>query len=97
MSLFPQAPNAVVMIRPHHFSPNEQTAGDNSFQSSSEFDPAEVSRLAYEQVTKAAETLRSHGINVHILKTKAATRQIRYSQIIGFRPISAGKFRKSAA
>jgi hypothetical protein len=71
MSLFPQAPNAVVMIRPHHFSPNEQTAGDNSFQSNGEFDPAEVSRLAYEQVTKAAETLRSHGINVHIFEDES--------------------------
>ena len=71
MSLFPQAPNAVVMIRPHHFSPNEQTAGDNSFQSSSKFDHAEVSRLAYEQVTKAAETLRSHGINVHIFEDES--------------------------
>ena len=72
MSLFPQAPNAVVMIRPHHFSPNEQTAGDNSFQSNGEFDPAEVSRLAYEQVTKAAETLRSHGINVHIFEDESS-------------------------
>ena len=72
MSLFPQAPNAVVMIRPHHFSPNEQTACDNSFQSSCEFDPAEVSRLAYEQVTKAAETLRGHGINVHIFEDKSS-------------------------
>jgi hypothetical protein len=71
MSVFPQAPNAVVMIRPHHFSPNEQTAGDNSFQSCSEFDPAEVSRLAYEQVTKAAETLRNHGTHVHIFEDES--------------------------
>ncbi|MBT6032410.1 MAG: amidinotransferase, partial [Kordiimonadaceae bacterium] len=25
-----QAPAAVIMIRPHHFSPNEETAKDNS-------------------------------------------------------------------
>jgi hypothetical protein len=27
-----QAPSAVVMVRPHHFSPNPDTAADNSFQ-----------------------------------------------------------------
>ena len=28
-----QAPSAVVMIRPRHFTPNPETAADNSFQS----------------------------------------------------------------
>ena len=27
-----QAPGAVVIIRPHHFSPNTQTASDNACQ-----------------------------------------------------------------
>ena len=27
-----QSPSAVVMVRPHHFSLNPQTAADNSFQ-----------------------------------------------------------------
>ena len=28
-----QAPNAVVMIRPHHFRPNPETRADTTFQS----------------------------------------------------------------
>ena len=27
-----QAPSAVVLIRPHHFAPNSETADDNVFQ-----------------------------------------------------------------
>jgi|GEM_PF-5799014 hypothetical protein len=27
-----QSPRSVVMVRPHHFSPNADTAQDNSFQ-----------------------------------------------------------------
>ena len=27
-----QAPGAVVMVRPHHFTPNPETAVDNAFQ-----------------------------------------------------------------
>lgn len=70
MSLFPQAPNAVVMIRPHHFSPNQQTAGDNRFQSGTDLTAAEVRHLAYEQVTKAAKTLQSYGVTVHMFEDK---------------------------
>ena len=68
MSLFPQAPNAVVMIRPQHFCPNEQTTDDNSFQTGGDYNKAQVSRLAYDQVTHAANTLRDHGVTVHIFE-----------------------------
>lgn len=68
MSLFPQAPTAVVMIRPHHFAPNEQTRRDNSFQSIAPFDHNLVATQAYEQVTTMAKTLESHGVTVHLFE-----------------------------
>ena len=68
MSLFPQAPTAVVMIRPHHFAPNEQTRQDNSFQSIAPFDHNLVATQAYEQVTTMAKTLESHGVTVHLFE-----------------------------
>jgi len=68
MSLFPQAPTAVVMIRPHHFAPNEQTRRDNSFQSIAPFDRNLVATQAYEQVTTMAKTLESHGVTVHLFE-----------------------------
>lgn len=68
MSLFPQAPTAVVMIRPHHFAPNDQTRRDNSFQSIAPFDRNLVATQAYEQVTTMAKTLESHGITVHLFE-----------------------------
>lgn len=68
MSLFPQAPTAVVMIRPHHFAPNEQTRRDNSFQSIAPFNHYLVATQAYEQVTIMAKTLESHGVTVHLFE-----------------------------
>jgi hypothetical protein len=65
MSLFPQAPNAVVMIRPHHFFPNEETMQDNSFQTREYFDKQQVKKQAYEQVTTAGKILEAEGIVVH--------------------------------
>jgi len=68
MSLFPQAPSAVVMIRPHHFCPNEETRQDNSFQSQHAYDKASIKKLAFEQVTAAGKTLENEGITVHIFE-----------------------------
>ncbi len=68
MSLFPQAPTAVVMIRPHHFAPNEQTRQDNSFQSIAPFDRNLIATQAYEQVTTMAKTLESQGVTVHLFE-----------------------------
>jgi hypothetical protein len=65
MPLFPQAPNAVVMIRPHHFCPNEETKQDNSFQARDPFNKSQVKELAFQQVSTVAETLKSEGIVVH--------------------------------
>ncbi|WP_286261886.1 citrulline utilization hydrolase CtlX [Thalassotalea atypica] len=68
MIIFPQAPNTVVMIRPHQFSPNEQTKSDNSFQSSEQINNDTVARQAFEQVTQAVTTLESHGVRVHLFE-----------------------------
>ena len=65
MSVCPQAPNAVVMIRPHHFCPNEQTKKDNSFQAVQPYDRQLLKRQAYEQATVAAKILENEGVVVH--------------------------------
>lgn len=61
-----QAPPAVVMIRPHQFSPNPATAIDNAFQSLPDGTPGEVARAAYGEVTVMAERLRDAGVSVHL-------------------------------
>ena len=62
-----QAPASAIMIRPHHFWPNSETAADNSFQQQPQTtDAARVARAAHDEVTRAAETLRAAGIGVHL-------------------------------
>ncbi len=64
-----QAPAAVVMIRPHHFTPNTETAADNSFQKpAAQTDPAELARASFEEITTAVEILRDHGVTVHMFE-----------------------------
>lgn len=64
-----QAPAAVVMIRPHGFTPNPQTAADNGFQRASPVEAARsIARAAYDEVTMAAATLESHGVRVHLFE-----------------------------
>jgi hypothetical protein len=66
-----QAPQAVVMIRPHTFTPNPQTAADNSFQTSEQLDEAAlIARRAYEEVGTAAATLERHGVRVHLFEDR---------------------------
>ncbi len=71
MSLCPQAPSAVVMIRPHHFFPNEETKQDNSFQTKTLLDKEIVSRTAYQQLTQASEQLTAAGIKVHLFEDQS--------------------------
>ena len=53
-----QAPRAVVMIRPHHFGPNSETAGDNLFQATDAGRNAdEIAASAKGEVTRAAAML----------------------------------------
>ena len=59
-----QAPGAVVMIRPHHFTVNAQTAADNAFQANHPADAA----TAHAEITRAAEVLQTHGVRVHLFE-----------------------------
>ncbi|RQS30987.1 amidinotransferase [Burkholderia sp. Bp8992] len=64
-----QAPAAVVMIRPHRFLPNPQTAADNAFQRTpggGAIDTASVSGAARDEVTAAAQVLADAGVRVHV-------------------------------
>lgn len=62
-----QAPAAVVMVRPHRFTPNPETAADNSFQSAAAADAAQaIAAAAYAEVTDAAVRLEAEGVRVHL-------------------------------
>jgi hypothetical protein len=66
-----QAPSSVVMVRPHHFSVNAETAVDNSFQQCpTEYDNAGLAEQAYNELTVAAQTLEGEGIKVHMFEDK---------------------------
>jgi len=61
-----QAPSSVIMVRPHFFAVNPETF-DNAYQAktpSTENDAL----LAYDELTKAAETLTAHGVTVHMFE-----------------------------
>lgn len=64
----PQAPNAVVLIRPHHFGPNPQTNADNAFQSWDYWAGVDVAKAAYEASTLVARQLQDAGVTVHIFE-----------------------------
>ena len=67
--ILPQAPRAVVMIRPHHFTPNPATAADNAFQSVDEKRAADaIAKAAYDEVTLAAASLEKAGVKVHLFE-----------------------------
>lgn len=65
---FRQAPHAVVMVLPHHFYPNEQTAADNAYQVEAGQDRASVARRAYAEVKAAAQQLEAAGVTVHLFE-----------------------------
>jgi hypothetical protein len=70
-----QAPKSVVMIRPHHFTPNPMTAKDNSFQSNDEKRAAAaIATAAFDEVTCMAEGLAAAGVTVHVFEDETATR-----------------------
>ncbi|MDP9810393.1 hypothetical protein J2W42_003254 [Rhizobium tibeticum] len=62
-----QAPCAVVMVRPHHFTVNTETAADNHFQTSQDM-REDLSSVAYGEITEAADTLGRHGVEVHLFE-----------------------------
>ena len=61
-----QAPPAVVMVRPRHFTPNPETAADNRFQSLPDSPADQTARRAHDEVSRAADTLRDAGVTVHL-------------------------------
>jgi len=61
-----QSPQAVVMVRPHYFSPNPETAKDNVFQQDVDLSLSTINTKAFTEVNNAIDTLRSHGIEVHV-------------------------------
>jgi len=70
-----QAPSTVVMIRPHHFAINPQTATDNVFQSEADDrPPTEISMAAFAESTALADALAAHGITVHLFEDDATDR-----------------------
>ena len=64
-----QSTDTVLMVRPHAFRPNPQTAADNSFQCERiKNDAATVAKLAYEEVSAMVALLESKGITVHLFE-----------------------------
>lgn len=64
-----QAASAVVMVRPHCFSPNPQTASDNYFQASPlKATSTELSAQAYSEHSLAVEQLQKAGVTVHLFE-----------------------------
>jgi hypothetical protein len=64
-----QSTNAVVMIRPHRFYPNPETALDNAFQQEFVADaPDTISARAQAEFDCAVETLSAAGVVVHVFE-----------------------------
>lgn len=64
-----QAPAAVVMVRPHRFTPNPETAADNALQSLAAKEAAQaVAGAAHREVTAAVERLEAEGVRVHLFE-----------------------------
>lgn len=64
-----QAPAAVVMIRPHKFTPNPETAADNAFQSPAAQEAAQAAATAaHREVTAAVQRLEAEGVRVHLFE-----------------------------
>ena len=61
-----QAPEAVVMIRPHHFRSNPETRWDNAFQMPAE--GKDVAQQARGEFDTAVEKLRGAGVQVHVFE-----------------------------
>ncbi|MBB4188757.1 hypothetical protein GGE07_005436 [Sinorhizobium terangae] len=69
-----QAPKSVVMIRPHHFTPNPMTAADNAFQSNDDKrSAAAIASKAFDEVTRLAEGLARAGVTVHVFEDKTVS------------------------
>ncbi|ASK66324.1 amidinotransferase [Brachybacterium avium] len=68
-----QAPSHVVLVRPHHFHPNPQTAADNAFQHLLDAPAAEIASRAAAEVTGLAEVLDTAGVGVTVIDDEGTT------------------------
>ncbi len=64
-----QAPDAVVMIRPHHFRSNPETRCDNAFQTPAE--GQDVADQARDEFDAAVTELQDAGVQVHVFEDKS--------------------------
>jgi hypothetical protein len=74
-----QAPTTVLMIRPHHFSVNPQTAADNVFQSRAgergdDRTAADIAAAAKAECTALADALTANGVRVHLFEDESNQR-----------------------
>jgi len=60
--------NTIMMVRPAAFGFNEETAASNSFQRETFLSNNEILDEALHEFDRAANELRSHGINVHVVE-----------------------------
>lgn len=67
-----QGANAVLMIRPHRFYPNPETAADNAFQQAVSTEKlADLTAAAQQEFDEAVEKLRNAGVTVHVVDDTA--------------------------
>ncbi len=67
-----QSTDAVLMIRPHRFHPNPETAADNAFQKAIDAGELDgVSLAAQREFDLAVKTLRDAGVTVHVVNDTA--------------------------
>ncbi|MEP6822276.1 MAG: arginine deiminase-related protein [Chthoniobacterales bacterium] len=67
-----QSANAVLMVRPHRFYPNPETAADNAFQKAvTAGELPAVSAAAQVEFDRAVETLRAAEVTVHVVDDTA--------------------------
>lgn len=72
MEAIQQSTDAVLMIRPHRFHPNPETAADNAFQKVVDSgDRESLSRAAQGEFDLAVKTLRAAGVTVHVVDDTA--------------------------
>ena len=66
-----QSTNSILMIRPHRFCPNPETAADNAFQCRAEGNFDELSTAARMEFDAAVAALRNSGVCVHVFDDTA--------------------------
>lgn len=68
-----QAPAHVVLVSPHHFHPNAQTAADNAFQRRLVAPDADTARRAREEVEGLATALEHAGVQVSVFEDEGTS------------------------